>query len=57
LAAARTNPSAVLRDAAAIYKVDANAIGLKVKQDFAEKEKAKKAPKAATSVGKTKQVA
>jgi ParB family chromosome partitioning protein len=34
----------VLRDAAATYKVDTDAITLKVKQEFAAKEKAKKAP-------------
>jgi hypothetical protein len=32
----------VLRDAASIYKVDADAIALKVKQEFAAKEKARK---------------
>jgi ParB family chromosome partitioning protein len=31
----------VLHDAATVYKVDVDAIGLKVKQDFAAKEKAK----------------
>jgi ParB family chromosome partitioning protein len=43
LAAARTNPAVVLRDAASTYKVDTDAIALKVKQEFAAKEKAKKA--------------
>jgi ParB family chromosome partitioning protein len=56
LAAARTNPSAVLRDAAAIYKVDTDAIALKVKQEFAAKEKAKKADKS-TATGKVKKAA
>ena len=42
LAAARTNPAVVLRDAAATYKVDTDAIALKVKQEFAAKETAKK---------------
>lgn len=42
LAASRTNPASVLRDAASIYKVDTDAITLKVKQEFAAKEKAKK---------------
>jgi ParB family chromosome partitioning protein len=44
LAAARTNPAVVLRDAASTYKVDTDAIALKVKQEFAAKEKAKKSP-------------
>ncbi len=42
LAASRTNPATVLRDAAATYKVNTDAIALKVKQEFAAKEKAKK---------------
>ena len=42
LAAARTNAAVVLRDAASIYKVDTDAIALKVKQEFAAKAKAKK---------------
>jgi len=46
LVAARTNPATVLRDAASIYKVDTDAIALKVKQEFTAKEKAKKGPKA-----------
>src|SRR5271168_1774768 len=41
LAAARTNPAVVLREAAAAYKVDTDAITLKVKQEFAAKEKAR----------------
>jgi ParB family transcriptional regulator, chromosome partitioning protein len=44
LAAARTNPASVLRDAANTYKVDTDAIALKVKQEFTAKEKAKKSP-------------
>jgi len=58
LAAARTNPAVVLREAAAIYKVDTDAIALKVKQEFAAKEKAKKLgkPTPLASV-KTKKVA
>jgi ParB family chromosome partitioning protein len=43
LAASRTNPATVLRDAAVTYKVNTDAIALKVKQEFAAKEKAKKA--------------
>jgi ParB family chromosome partitioning protein len=50
LAASRTNPATVLRDAATTYKVNTDAIALKVKQEFAAKEKAKRttqpAPKA-----------
>jgi ParB family chromosome partitioning protein len=40
-AATRQNAAQVLRDAASAYKVDVDAIGLKVKQEFAAKEKAK----------------
>jgi ParB family chromosome partitioning protein len=58
LAAARTNPAAVLRDAASIYKIDTNAIMLKIKQEFAAKEKAKKLGKPTPPVSvKTKKVA
>ena len=39
-ATARQNAAQVLRDAAAVYKVDTDAIALKVKQEFAAKEKA-----------------
>ncbi|MHB1937482.1 MAG: hypothetical protein ACYCOR_12970 [Acidobacteriaceae bacterium] len=39
----RQNATQVLRDAATTYKVDVDAIGLKVKQEFAAKEKAKAA--------------
>jgi len=35
-----------------VYKVDTDAIALKVKQEFAAKEKAKKAAKPATKVAK-----
>jgi hypothetical protein len=44
LASSRSNAASVLRDAAATYKVDTDAITLKVKQEFAAKEKSKKAP-------------
>jgi len=37
LAAARTNPAVVLREAAATYKIDTDAIALRVKQEFAAK--------------------
>jgi ParB family chromosome partitioning protein len=40
LAASKTSPAAVLRDAAAAYKVDTDAIATKVKQEFAAKTKA-----------------
>jgi ParB family chromosome partitioning protein len=42
LAASRGNPATVLKDAATAYKVDTDAISVKVKQEFAAKEKAKK---------------
>jgi len=44
IAAAYTNAAVVLRDAAAIYKVDTNAIALKVKQEFAAKAKKTSTP-------------
>ena len=40
-------PAIALRDATTVYKVDVDAISLKVKQEFAAKEKAKLAPKPA----------
>jgi ParB family chromosome partitioning protein len=43
LAASRGNPTAILKEAAATYKVDAEDITTKVRQEFAAKEKAKKA--------------
>ena len=43
--ATRHSPSQVLHDAAAIYKVDTEAIALKVKQEFAAKEKTQTAKK------------
>ncbi len=43
--ATRHNPSQVLHDAAAVYKVDTDAIALKVKQEFAAKEKTQTAKK------------
>ena len=42
LAATKSNPGSVLRDAATAYKVDTAVIAAKVKQEFAAKEKAKK---------------
>jgi len=52
LAASRGNPSTVLKEAAAAYKVDTDAIAAKVRQDFAAKEKAKKALQTATKIAK-----
>jgi ParB family chromosome partitioning protein len=46
-AASRQNAAQVLHDAATVYKVDTDAIGQKVKQEFAAKEKAKLAKKPA----------
>jgi hypothetical protein len=43
LAASRGNPTVILKEAAATYKVDTDAITTKVRQEFAAKEKAKKA--------------
>jgi ParB family transcriptional regulator, chromosome partitioning protein len=56
LALGRSNGTSALRDAAAVYKVDTDAIALKVKQEFAAKEKAKKADKS-TVTGKVKKAA
>jgi ParB family chromosome partitioning protein len=42
----------VLKDAATAYKVDTDAITAKVKQEFAAKEKAKKAPQPAPKTNK-----
>jgi ParB family chromosome partitioning protein len=46
LTAARQQTTQVLKDAAALYKVDTDAIAEKVKQEFAAKDKAKTANKA-----------
>ena len=43
LTAARQQTTQVLSEAAALYKVDTDAIAAKVKQEFAAKEKARKA--------------
>jgi ParB family chromosome partitioning protein len=48
----RHNPAQVLNEAATVYKVDTDAIALKVKQEFAAKEKAKKAAQPAAKVAK-----
>jgi ParB family chromosome partitioning protein len=52
LAASRQNGTNMLCDAATLYKVDVDAIALKVKQEFAAKEKAKKAAQPATKATK-----
>ena len=52
LAASRGNPSSVLKDAATAYKADTDAIAAKVRQEFAAKEKAKKATQPAVKAGK-----
>jgi len=52
--ATRHNPSQVLHDAAAIYKVDTDAIALKVNQEFAAKQKTQTAKK---TVAKTQRKA
>jgi ParB family transcriptional regulator, chromosome partitioning protein len=49
LATGRNNGANALREAATAYKVDADAIALKVKQEFAAKEKSKKEAKPASS--------
>ena len=59
MAASRSNGATVLRDAATLYKVDADAIALKVKQEFAAKDKAKasKQPPAKAIPAKSKKAA
>jgi ParB family chromosome partitioning protein len=52
LAASRGNPSSVLKDAASAYKVDTEGITSKVRQEFAAKEKAKKASHPTAKVAK-----
>ena len=47
LASSRNNAGTVLKEAAAIYKVDAEAVAAKVRQEFAAREKAKKVSKKA----------
>jgi ParB family chromosome partitioning protein len=51
LASARSNGANALREAAAAYKVDTDAIALEVKQEFAAKEIAKKEAKPTPSSG------
>jgi len=52
LASSRGNPTVILKEAATAYKVDTEAIALKVKQEFAAKEKAKKVAPPATKTAK-----
>jgi ParB family chromosome partitioning protein len=48
----RHNPAQVLHEAATVCKVDTDAIALKVKQEFAAKDRLKKAPKALSKAKK-----
>ena len=58
LASGRSNGTNALREAATVYKVDTDAITLKVKQEFAAKTKAKKEAKPVTSgIGKSRKAA
>ncbi|WP_433975465.1 hypothetical protein [Tunturiibacter lichenicola] len=58
IATGRSNGTNALREAAAIYKVDTDAIALKVKQEFAAKAKTKKETKPVTSgTGKSRKAA
>ncbi|WP_317890969.1 hypothetical protein [Granulicella arctica] len=52
MAASRSNSTNVLKDAAAAYKVDTDAITAKVRQEFSAKEKAKKAAQPAAKATK-----
>jgi len=52
VAASRSNPATVLRDAANTYKVDTEAIATKVRQEFVAKEKAKRSAQPAAKAGK-----
>jgi ParB family chromosome partitioning protein len=54
LTAMRNNPAKVLQDAAALYKVDIDAITLKVKQEFAAKDKRGRANPSATAKSSAK---
>jgi ParB family chromosome partitioning protein len=58
LAASRHNETNVLKEAATLYKVDTEAIGQKVRQEFAAKARAKKEPKPVSKLAtKVKKVA
>jgi ParB family chromosome partitioning protein len=52
LAASRGNPSTILKEAAAAYKVDTDTLVAKVRQEFAAKQKAKKEPQPTTKTAK-----
>ncbi|HEU5399957.1 MAG TPA: hypothetical protein VFU86_01295 [Terriglobales bacterium] len=52
LAASRSNPAAVLKDAATAYKVDTDAIARKVRQEFTAKERARKTAQPAAKSAK-----
>jgi ParB family chromosome partitioning protein len=52
IAASRGNPTTILRDSASAYKVDTDVIALKVKQEFAAKEMAKKTARTPAKVAK-----
>jgi ParB family chromosome partitioning protein len=52
LASSRSNAATVLGDAVAAYKVDAGAIALKVKQEFAAKKTSKKVAQPTAKAGK-----
>ena len=54
LTATRSNSAQILRDAATAYKVDTDAIALKVKQEFAAKDKARTAKKTPTKTAADK---
>jgi ParB family chromosome partitioning protein len=54
LSATRSNSAHVLRDAAVAYKVNTDAIALKVKQEFAAKEKARTQKKASANAAAAK---
>ena len=56
LTAARQQTTQVFREAAAVYKVDTDAIATKVKQEFAAKDKAKTAKKSAPKPPSKQQV-
>jgi ParB family chromosome partitioning protein len=58
VATGRSNGANALREAATVYKVDTDAIALKVKQEFAAKAKAKKQAKPETlGTGKSRKAA
>ena len=52
LAASRGNATTIHKDAATAYKVDTEAIAIKVRQEFAAKDKARKAAQPAVKVAK-----